>query len=150
MTHAKHAFLVLGLLLGAALIGCDMPPTAEEWVWPDAAISDTDEDGDDGPTGPEECPWNSGYPCTCDKVGEECDDQSKCLYVTGDGELGICSAVCFEPHTDCVKTGFGGESSCVLDGGGASFRCALVCEDDDQCPPDQSCVDMGWAVLCHP
>jgi len=145
MTRTTTLLFFLALGLGA--LGCDQPP--EDWVAPDAATSDTD--SSDGPIGPEECPRNSGYPCSCDAIGEECEDQSKCLWVVGDGSLGICSAVCFEPYTDCVKTAFGGESSCVLEGGGASFRCALKCEEDGQCPPDQTCQDTGWGeTLCHP
>ena len=147
-TNPASFVVLLALVWIWAFAGCDMPP--EDYLPPDASIEDTDQDSD-SQTGPEACPWNSGYPCTCDRVGEECDDQSKCLWVVGDGELGICSAVCFEPHTDCVKTGFGGESSCVLEGGGASFRCALLCEEDDQCPPDQGCAETTWGeTLCHP
>ena len=140
--------ILIALGFCCALVGCDQPP--ENYAMPDGGIGSTDEDSDD-PVGPEECPRNSGYPCTCDVIGEECDDQSKCLWVVGDGALGICSAICFEPHTDCVKTGFGGQSSCVLEGGGASFRCALLCEEDGDCPPDQGCEETGWGdTLCHP
>jgi len=147
MIHIERALACAAVLLGMALVGCDQPP--ETW-------ESSDPGGDTGSdsateTGPAECPWNSGYPCTCDRVGGECDDQSECLYVTGDGAVGICSATCYEPYTDCVKTGFGGESSCVLAGGGASFRCALICEEDGQCPPDQGCVETDWdETLCHP
>lgn len=148
MKLANTVLVALALFTGPALTGCDMPP--ETYTMPDAGVGGSTDDDSDTPTGPEECPWNSGYPCTCDRVGEDCDDANECLYVVGDGDLGICSAVCFEPYTDCVKTAFSGESSCVLEGGGASFRCALECEEDDQCPPDQGCVDVGWETLCHP
>lgn len=148
MTLAKPAPFALALPFALLLIGCDMPP--ETYTMPDAGVGGSTDDDGDAPLGPEECPWNSHYPCTCNHVGVDCDDESECLYVVGDGELGICSAVCYEPYTDCVKTAFSGESSCELEGGGASFRCALKCEQDDQCPPDQACVDVGWETLCHP
>jgi hypothetical protein len=148
MIHPTTVAVLSMLVLGVLPFGCDMPP--DEYLPPDASVEDTDGDTD-SQAGPEECPWNSGYPCSCDRIDEDCDDQSKCLWVVGDGEWGICSAVCYEPHTDCVKTGFDGESSCLLEGDGISFRCALLCEEDDHCPPDQSCVETTWGdSLCHP
>jgi hypothetical protein len=151
----RPAVLVTGLV-AAVLVsaGCDLPPT--DYTVPDGAIGDTGDS--DTLVGPEECPHNSGYPCTCDLSVDECADESTCLWVADPQELedeataevGFCSAACFEEGTPCVKTGFSAESLCVLAGGGASFRCALVCEEDDNCPPDQHCKDVGWNDLCHP
>jgi hypothetical protein len=131
----------------ALLLGCDPPP--DQYNEPDGSIGGDDSDSLDGP---DECPHNSGYPCTCDNPGGDCADESRCIWVegAGDGSLGFCSAVCYEPYTPCVKTGFAAASECVLEGGGASFRCALVCEHDEDCPPDQGCADVGWTMLCHP
>jgi hypothetical protein len=144
MNHALSALAQLTLLCGLLGFGCDLPPDRR------GAPDGGDGGGTDDLQGPASCPWNTGYPCTCDRVGEDCDDQSRCLFAAGDGDVGICSAACYEPYTPCVKTGFTASSECVLEGGGASFRCALVCEQDTDCPPDQTCVDLGWATLCHP
>jgi hypothetical protein len=137
-----------GVAAAVIAAGCDLPPGGTA-----GSVDDSDP-----LVGPEECPYNSGYPCTCDFSSDKCADESVCVWVAdpqeieddATSEVGFCSAPCYVEMTACVKTGFSAESLCILAGGGASFRCALVCEEDGDCPPDQHCKDVYWAMLCHP
>lgn len=122
----------------------------------DTIDTDTGSDSDSGTDTVGDCPLNSGYPCTCSIIDEPCDDSSWCAQVVGlSSSLGICSKTCecTELGLDCVETAFTSESVCgmVDDNDDPSWcGCALfICDDDDDCPYDQTCQDYD-VPLCYP
>jgi hypothetical protein len=120
--------------------------------------SDGDADGDtdadtDGDTGAPTCPVGSGWPCPCFNAGEECDDGSLCAGVHDitDGDSGFCTLPCDTPEGECPDTLWAADSLCMLQGGDADqFWCALICDDDGECPPGTSCAFFYDVGICHP
>lgn len=111
---------------------------------------DTDGDGDPDttPVGPEDCPRNSGWPCTCDRRGA-CDDGSPCVSLPFvSSGLGVCTAACDAtqpPAAQCPDHDFGAASWCQLRESptGPPTNCLLICAVPTVCPSDQTCVDPG-------
>ena len=118
------------------------------------ADGDTDADADtDGDTGAPTCPVGSGWPCPCFNAGDLCDDGSICAGVQDitDGASGFCSLPCDTPEGDCPATIWAAEPLCMLQGGDADqFWCALICDDDTECPPGTSCSITYDVGICHP
>jgi hypothetical protein len=137
--------------------------------WPEGADTETVPDPDtetvtDSDTepvdtdahNPDDCPLDSGWPCTCyfpeDTPGFwECDDGTACAYVNPhyadwDPSFGICAVMCDDIETDptCDPTTFTGDPSCELtyaySSVGMPDGCVLLCTDDFECPSDQRCV----------
>ena len=96
------------------------------------------------------CELNTGWPCTCDRPGELCDDGSLCS-----PWYSICVASCeLDPPGTCPATGYESEGVCQHvwgESGNESF-CFLECEEDCDCPQDQFCVEDGeWSMSrCDP
>jgi len=120
------------------------------------ADSDADSDGDsdvdadsdgDSDVG---CPWNSGWPCTCDIPGQLCDNSDLCAAIQGlgDGQEGVCVRECTS-DPGCDNAYLAG--SCALtDFQQSTFYCIIVCTGSDQCPPGQTCQYVTGASICHP
>jgi len=142
----------------ALLIGCDGEqddPDGSSTGDGDADVDadgdadvDADADTDRPPIGPEDCPRNSGWPCTCDREGA-CDDGSPCANLPfDDSNLGVCTAPC-DPDAPvagaCPDHDFAADGWCQLRSGttGAFTHCLLVCVYETVCPSDQLCVDPG-------
>ena len=135
--------------------------------WPEGAdtetVPDTEVDTDTEPVdtdtdahNPDDCPLNSGWPCTCwypegEPGWHECDDGSACAYVgpayaDWGPAFGLCAAMCDNIGADatCDPTAFPGDPSCILtytySTSGNEDGCVLWCTDDFECPSDQHCV----------
>jgi len=97
------------------------------------------------------CPINSGWPCACDEdsaVG--CDDGADCIGFGGFESCGYyCAARCSVHDGDCPATEYDADHLCALSDGLGTYWCVLVCVEDEQCPPEQECIDTGrGASVC--
>jgi hypothetical protein len=109
---------------------------------------DADADADAPPVGPDDCPRNSGWPCTCDRT-TPCDDGSPCVAIPiGGSPLGVCTARCDTTQpvaAQCPDHDFGAAAWCQLreSATGPPTHCLLVCAVPEVCPSDQTCADPG-------
>jgi hypothetical protein len=99
---------------------------------------------------PEDCPINSGWPCSCDVPEDEvwfgeCDDDSHCVLrrpcdIQEHWLFGVCMPFCMaDDDTSCPMASFPGEPDCHLVDM-SIWGCLLQCADETDCPSDQSCV----------
>jgi len=105
------------------------------------------------------CRINQAWPCTCDRVGEECRDGSLCVNLAvsfpqsapaaSPGETGYCAPSCEDPAVDrCPKTEWGLGTLCWTETyTDEIYLCILYCESDGDCPPGQECTTGSY---CHP
>jgi hypothetical protein len=153
--------VALGLIAAAvaAIVACDhVGPEAEADPAPDTDV-DTDSDADadtdsDSDSDASDCPWNSGWPCTCSGVAT-CDDGSDCLdldsWEWSIPGVGYCAESCDGNYVSCSDTAFTAQSQCAVTDGEDLFWCILICVHDSDCPSDQPCVDTGQgASICYP
>ena len=107
-------------------------------------------------TGPAVCPANSGWPCSCDEPGTACGDGSLCATVfgMGDGTVGYCAKPCPAIEVACPATYWNSDGLCLLTGDTpGEHYCALVCDDDADCPPELGCSPtylIDDYRICHP
>jgi hypothetical protein len=155
-----------------AAAGCyHMGPPEDDYDWDDDADGDgggdldtdadsdgdSDSDSDSGSevdTGPPTCPVNSGWPCVCDFMSQNCDDGGMCGMIAGleDSMLGICSVPCDTPEGPCPDTFWDAEALCLLTyPPDETLWCGLICDSDDECPPQQTCQYVSPDFyFCHP
>ncbi|HUT78716.1 MAG TPA: hypothetical protein VM285_13560 [Polyangia bacterium] len=112
------------------------------------ADGDGDSDGDSD--GPPPCPMDSGWPCPCGIGTLTCDDGSLCAELSDDGMGRFCAAPCSGEGGECPPTDYEAEGQCLVSDGQGGFYCILACEDEDECPPDQLCVEVGGVLVCLP
>jgi hypothetical protein len=138
---SRFRFFTLGAAVAAAMAGvsCTSSGGASSG---DAGIG----------TGADDCPMNSGWPCTCDGSSATCEDGSDCLEILGLDNGPYCAASCPGQGGTCPATEYAAEVTCAItDQAGSSFWCILVCTSSDQCPTDQTCAAMGQSVsVCLP
>lgn len=121
-------------------------------------VSPSDSGDEDAATmGPADCPWNTGYPCTCTRA-ETCDDGTRCATLPWiESGLGVCVAECIPdqpPGTACPTHDFVAPAWCQIraEPTGPLTHCLLVCAHSDNCPSDQVCTDVGLegVLYCLP
>jgi hypothetical protein len=139
--------LVMALALGLVAPCCD--DGGPDGDADGDADGDGDGDGDADGDAPD-CPWNSGWPCTCNRL-EPCDDGSTCALVAEATEgRRLCTALCDLTQPDrliCPDTSRfpGSLGMCFLQASpyGDPDHCLLGCMVESACPSDQRCVDLG-------
>lgn len=102
----------------------------------------------------EECPWNSGWPCTCDVPFGLCSDGNVCMPVSMTDGHGVCAAP-VEGGGGCPAVDYEGVPAPVWDPNGtvdpnAAVYCGLVCEGAMDCPSGQECLLILDYNVCGP
>jgi hypothetical protein len=96
-------------------------------------------------------PKQPGEPCTAEDAGlsgvDDCDRGAMCFFVVPDTGAGTCVSQCANNPGDPVcpdLTACLGVAQDILD------LCLQPCEDDLDCPQDQSCLQLNGALICAP
>lgn len=126
----------LCVVILCTLVGCDGDDPSDGGPGDDPAFE----------LGPEDCPVNSGWPCTCTRRSTPCDDGAICAIVA-QGQ-GICAAECIPgqpPGSACPDDGFPGHPYCQLRESPSSppTHCLLSCAHSSACPSDQECQNIS-------
>ena len=141
---------LLCILMCVGLVACDDCTCLDDQCAPDDEDAGTDTDTDEDAGDDEDCEWNSGQHCACDIPGELCDDEETvCSQFDGDeGDLGVC--IYYTQTEECPDSPWGDPLMLINMGGGA--MCFLDCDEDDDCPLDQSCISepVHGETLCYP
>jgi hypothetical protein len=99
------------------------------------------------------CPFDSGYPCSCNGYGPLCADGSTCMNY-GSGQ-GICAFGCTEETAEiCTATdGWGFQGWCIFGIAPEPQFCGVECyfAETLPCPPGQWCAPIdSWVGICLP
>ncbi len=144
MNRFFYTWLVLSVVLGLGLTAC--------------GNNDVTEFGSKS-----SCRLNSGWPCAC-KNTDYCLDDSRCIYIKGSSAQsgkGFCSPLCagakglYCPDAEYELSNdddIPAEPTCLLGRKETPERCALVCEENKQCPDGQKCKipEDGKVSICYP
>jgi hypothetical protein len=109
---------------------------------------DSDSDTDTDVDSDADCPFDSGWPCSCEV--QTCEDGSDCITLSGFEAYGsYCAAQCEGEGSTCPYHAYGAMAECALTDLSNNFWCILVCTGPSGCPPDQECVNTGaGASVC--
>ncbi len=103
---------------------------------------------DPGQGSANDCPLNSGWPCTCT---QPCQDGSTCILVDAPGfsvSQGICSPTC---TGSCPCSNFGAGGECISFTGGEKSCMLTSCSTSADCPNGQQCGSLSNGKrVCYP